>query len=62
VADGLRARTFRSEAKAFFATPVDVRELPVSLLERFGTGSVGHAPTTTAYRTVATAEFVIIRC
>jgi hypothetical protein len=31
---------FWSEAKAFFATPVDVRELPVSLLERFGTGDV----------------------
>lgn len=31
---------FWSEAKAFFATPVDVRELPVSLLERFGAGEV----------------------
>lgn len=31
---------FWSEAKAFFATPVDVGELPVSLLERFGTGNV----------------------
>lgn len=32
--------SFWSEAKAFFATPVEVRELPVSLLERFGTGNV----------------------
>ena len=31
---------FWSEAKALFATPVEVRELPVSLLERFGTGKV----------------------
>ena len=30
---------FWSEAKAFFATPVDVRELPASLLERFGPGN-----------------------
>jgi hypothetical protein len=31
---------FWSEAKAFFATPVDVRELPTSLRERFGSGNV----------------------
>ena len=31
---------FWSEAKAFFATPVEVDELPASLLERFGVGEV----------------------
>jgi len=31
---------FWSEAKSFFTMPVDVGELPVSLLERFGTGKV----------------------
>ena len=33
--------SFWSEAKGYFATPVDVVELPASLLERFGSGSVG---------------------
>ncbi len=32
--------SFWSEAKGFFATPVEVSELPVSLLERFGIGNV----------------------
>jgi hypothetical protein len=32
---------FWSEAKGLFATPVDVGELPASLLERFGIGNVG---------------------
>ena len=32
---------FWAEAKGFFATPVDIGELPASLLERFGTGNVG---------------------
>ena len=31
---------FWSEAKAHFAPPVEVAELPASLVERFGTGSV----------------------
>lgn len=31
---------FWSEARAFFATPVEVSELPTSLLERFGSGNV----------------------
>lgn len=32
--------SFWSEAKGFFARPVDVGELPASLLERFGIGKV----------------------
>lgn len=32
--------SFWSEAKGFFAEPVDERQLPASLLERFGTGPV----------------------
>jgi hypothetical protein len=50
--------TFWSEAKGWFATPVDTSELPVSLLERFGNGSAAlekllrfTAPITTSVRT-----------